>query len=315
MGPQRGCHLRHAVAPLLLDAGHVWGRVDPRWPLPGERLLRDQPPAATPESPTFHVHSGGVGRDPTWGPRGGGHGGAVVLGPGGRTPPPGQRHVVALCRFACACWRFFRGGLRRCGLVAGIGCGTPCPARRGPEPPPPPPAQPPSCRACIVVQPAPQQSWGLSAPLQPTLQHLLRLLEGAPRPTGVMSLSCPFAEREVAPLRAAGAQQLRPRSGVSQWPVQDKEATFKELLVLGVTAEEARDIAGAALGQWEAVQAVSTIVLVQSATKAQCSVARLLRALRLFRADLEVQGGILHYQPLTHRGPWECSTAASWTRC
>ena len=145
--------------------------------------------------------------------------------------------------------------------------------------------------------------------MQPTPHHLLRLLEGALRPTGVMSLSRPFAERDFAPLRAEGAHQLRPRSGASEWPVQDKEATFKELLVLGVTAEEASDIAGAALGQWEAVQAVSTIVLVQSAPKANSFVDRLLRTLHLSRADMEVQGGILHCQPLTHRGPWECSTA------
>ena len=113
----------------------------------------------------------------------------------------------------------------------------------------------------------------------------------------------------VHPFRAEGSQQLRPHSVVSEWPVQDKEATFKELLVLGVTAEEARDIARAALGQWEVVQAVSTIMLVQSAPKAHCSVERLLRALHLSKADLEVQGGILHYQLLTHRGLWECSTA------
>ena len=121
--------------------------------------------------------------------------------------------------------------------------------------------------------------------MQPTPRHLPRLLEGAPRPTGVMSLSCPFAERDLAPLRTEGAQQLRPRSGVSEWPVQDKEATFEELLVLGVAVEEARDIAGAALGQWEAVQAASTIVTVQSAPKAQCSVERLLHALRPSRAS------------------------------
>ena len=88
----------------------------------------------------------------------------------------------------------------------------------------------------------------------------------------------------------------------------DKGAAFKELLVLGATAEEARDIAGAALQQWEAVQAVSTVILVQSAAKAHCSVQRLLRALNLPRADLEVQGGALHCQPLTLRGPWECAT-------
>ena len=75
----------------------------------------------------------------TWGPRVGGHGCAVVLGPGGRTPSPGQRRAVALRRFALACWRLFRGGLRRCGLVAGIGGGTSLPARRDPEPPRPPP--------------------------------------------------------------------------------------------------------------------------------------------------------------------------------
>ena len=57
------------------------------------------------------------------------------------------------------------------------------------------------------------------------------------------------------------------------------------------------------------MQAVTTIVLVQSARKANCSVERVLRSLRLSKADLEVQGGILHCQPLTHRRPWECSTA------
>ena len=68
---------------------------------------------------------------------------------------------------------------------------------------------------------------------------------------------------------------------------------------MGATREEARDVASAALGQWEAVQAVSAIVLVQSAPKAQCSLERLLRPLRLSRADLEVQGSVLHCQPLT----------------
>ena len=157
------------------------------------------------------------------------------------------------------------------------------------------------------MRPAPQRPGGLSAPLQPTPQHLLRLLEGAPRITGVMSLSRPFTERDYAPLRAEGAQQIKPRGRVSEWPVADKGAAFKELLVLGATAEEARDIAGAALQQWEAVLAVSTVILVQSAAKAHCSVERLLRALNLSRADLEVQGGALHCQPLTHRGPWECA--------
>ena len=96
-------------------------------PLPPQSL---PPPTYTPEA---------VGCDPTCGPRVGGHGGAVVLGPGGRTPPSVQSGVVALYRFACACWPFFRVGLRRCGLVAGIGGGTSRSARRGPEPPPPPP--------------------------------------------------------------------------------------------------------------------------------------------------------------------------------
>ena len=168
-------------------------------------------------------------------------------------------------------------------------------------------AQPSARRARVVVRPAPQRPGGLSAPLQPTPQHLLRLLEGAPRITGVMSLSRPFTERDYAPLRAEGAQQIKPRGRVSEWPVEDKGAAFKELLVLGATAEEVRDIAGAALQQWEAVQAVSTVILVQSAAKAHCSVERLLRALNLSRADLEVQGGALHCQPLTHRGPWECA--------
>ena len=48
------------------------------------------------------------------------------------------------------------------------------------------------------MRPAPQRPGGLSAPLQPTPQHLLRLLEGAPRITGVMSLSRPFTERDYA---------------------------------------------------------------------------------------------------------------------
>ena len=169
-------------------------------------------------------------------------------------------------------------------------------------------AQPSARRARVVVQPAPQRPGGLTAPLHPSPQHLLRLLEGAPRVTGVMSLSRPFTERDYAPLQAEGAQQIKPRSRVSEWPVADKRATFKELLVLGATAEEARDIAGAALQQWEAVQAVSTVILVQSAAKAHCSVERLLRALNLSRADLEVHGGALHCQPLTLRGPWECAT-------
>ena len=172
-----------------------------------------------------------------------------------------------------------------------------------------PTALPPSRRAHILVQPVPRRSRGLSAPLQPTPQHLLRLWEGAPRPTGVLSLPHSLAERNFAPMRADGAQQPRPRSGVSKWPVQDKEATFKESMVLGVTAEEACDIAGAALGQWEAVQAISTIVVLQSAPKAHCSVEHLLRALHLSRANVEVQGGIVHCQPLTHRGPWVFSIA------
>ena len=105
-------------------------------------------------------------------------------------------------------------------------------------------AQPPSRQARIVVQPAPQRSGGLTAPLKPTPKHLLWLLEGAPRPMGVRSLPRRFAERNFAPLHAEGAQQPKPYSGISEWPVQDKEATFMERLVLGVTAEEAHDIAG-----------------------------------------------------------------------
>ena len=157
--------------------------------------------------------------------------------------------------------------------------------------------------------PALRCSWRRNAlevsapPLQPTPQHLLRLLEGVPRVTGVMSLSRPFTECDYAPLRAEGALQIKLRGRVSEWPVADKGAALKELLVLGATAEEARDIAGAALQQWEAVQAVSGVLLVQYAAKAHCSVERLLRALNLSRADVEVQGGALHCQPLTHRAP------------
>ena len=114
-----------------------------------------------------------------------------------------------------ACCRFFRGGLCRCGLVAGIGGST---SRtlggRGPEPPSPP-TQPPSRRARILVHPAPHRSGGLSAPLQPTPLHLLRPLEGAPRPRGIMSLLCPCAERDFASFRADGAQQLKPLGGFS----------------------------------------------------------------------------------------------------
>ena len=82
-------------------------------------------------------------------------------------------------------------------------------------------------------------------------QHRRPPSDGDPNPRSPLppvSLPRPFAECNFAPLRAEGAQQLMLCSGVSEWPIQDKEATFKELLVLGVTAEEARDVAGTALG-------------------------------------------------------------------
>ena len=82
-----------------------------------------------------------------------------------------------------------------------------------------PSAQLPSRWAHIVVQRAPQRSGGLNAPLQHTPQHLWRPLEGAQCPTGVMSFLQPFAERDCAPLRAEGVQQLRPCSGFSEWLV------------------------------------------------------------------------------------------------
>ena len=74
-----------------------------------------------------------------------------------------------------------------------------------PRAPPPHPAQAPSRRVRIVVQLAPQRSWILYAPLQPTPQHLLRLLEVAPRPTGGLFSSLPFAQRDFAPLRTEEA--------------------------------------------------------------------------------------------------------------
>ena len=86
MGPHCGRCLRHAATSLLLDAGHTWGRLDPRGPLLGEGLLRQQPPTAASEPATPRVHAEGVGRGPTWGPRVGGHGCAVVLFLAGRTP-------------------------------------------------------------------------------------------------------------------------------------------------------------------------------------------------------------------------------------
>ena len=57
------------------------------------------------------------------------------------------------------------------------------------------------------------------------------------------------------------------------------------------------------------MQALSTIVLVQSVPKAQGSVERLLRAQHLSSAQLQMPEGILRCRVLTHPGPWECSTA------
>ena len=164
-------------------------------------------------------------------------------------------------------------------------------------------AQPSARRGSVAVQLAPQRLVGLSTPL-------------ADHPAALAAAARHGRHVAVAPLRGARlripacgrGKQIKPRSRVSQWPVTDKGAALKELLVLGATADEARDVAGAALQRWEAVRAVSTVFLVQSAAKAHCCVERLLRALDLSRADLEVQRGALQCQPLTLKAPWECAT-------
>ena len=88
-------------------------------------------------------------------------------------------------------------------------------------------------------------------PLQPTPDLLLKLLQGGPRPTAVMSLVRPYKERDYAAPAASGAWQSRPRRDARDWPVTDNNTdTFKEVILVGTTAHEAKDIAAVALDRW-----------------------------------------------------------------
>ena len=54
------------------------------------------------------------------------------------------------------------------------------------------------------------------------------------------------------------------------------------------------------------MQGVSAVLLVQAAARTSCTAAQLLRAQGLNPEGLELEGTILHCQPLPLRGPWEC---------
>ena len=112
-------------------------------------------------------------------------------------------------------------------------------------------------------------------PLQPTRDLLLKLLEGGPRPTSVMSLVRPYKERDHAALAASGARQIRPRRDARDWPVTDNGAdTFKEVILVAATAHEAQGIPAAALDKWPAMEGVSAVLLVQAAARTSCTAAQ-----------------------------------------
>ena len=262
--------------------------------------MRGYAPRASAGPSPAHVHAGGLGLTTPRPARAGGHGGGPLIGIGalGALPHPSRPGPG---------WRPCGEGLRGCGRLS-WGPGAP---RAGPQvviAAQGAAAQPPSRRQHIVVQPAPQRAGQLNAPLQPTPQHLLQLLRGAPGPTGIMSIARPYAERDFAVYQAEGAQQLKPRGDVASWPVEDKQGVFKEVLLVATSVREASRVAQAALQRWETVHAVSVIALVQSAPRTQCSMERLLRALGVNRAELEFPEGVLHCQPFTLRGPWECAS-------
>ena len=54
------------------------------------------------------------------------------------------------------------------------------------------------------------------------------------------------------------------------------------------------------------MKGVSAVLLVQAAARTSCTAAQLLRAQGLSREGLELEGRVLHCQPLPLRGPWEC---------
>ena len=114
----------------------------------------------------------------------------------------------------------------------------------------------------------------------------------------MMSLVRPYKERDYAALVACGARQIRPRRDAHNWPVTDDDAE-----TVGTAAHEAQSIA---LDKWPAVEGVSAVLLVQAAARTLCTAAQLLRAQHLSREGLELEGRVLHYQPLPLRGPWEC---------
>ena len=88
----------------------------------------------------------------------------------------------------------------------------------------------PSARPKIVVRPAPQHSEGCPPPLQPTFNLLLKLLEGGPRPTAVMSLVRPYKHSEYPVLAASGVRRIPPRHDAHDWPVTDDDTkAFKDL--------------------------------------------------------------------------------------
>ena len=119
MGPQRGRFDRYAAGALLLDAGHVRGRLAACGAVQGQGQLRDQPPPAAAEPPAPHVHSGGVGCGPSRGSCLDGHGSALVCGPAGGVPPPDEWGLAGCRRLGRTCWRLLCDGLRRCGRIAG----------------------------------------------------------------------------------------------------------------------------------------------------------------------------------------------------
>ena len=98
---------------------------------------------------------------------------------------------------------------------------------------------------------------------------------------------------------ATGAQQINPRRNVQDWPVTDDgAATFKQMVLVGANAHKPRGIAAAALDKWSALHGVAVGLLVKAAAHTSCTAAQLLGAQGLGREGMEVEGRVLHCQPL-----------------
>ena len=100
------------------------------------------------------------------------------------------------------------------------------------------------------------------APMQPTPDLLLKLLEGGPRPTAPMLLVRPYKDRDYTAVAASEARQTRPRRDARDWPVTAADAdTFKEVVLVGAAARKAHGIAAVALDKWPVVEGVSAVLV------------------------------------------------------